>query len=189
MVLIIYSQYHMYIIKKSTIIFLAVILNLSSFSGLSFLGDETKACFATAIEAQGALISVFNLASLPVEIVNKLFKEEHDSSSQLPKKKKKKQNHTVPAAQPAISECKNLRYDKKLVNTKSDADYFFAPNSVTFVLRRILSLLGTEGAGGPFCVYFLLFLIILALANLPAYVFNKLNRSFSPGLSGPGFLF
>ena len=125
----------MYIIKKGIIISLAILLSVNSFSGLSVLGDETKNCLATAIEAQGALLSFFNLTSIPVEIVNKLFNEESTPSS-APSSQKQKQRNSVPCAQPVISQFKPLQFEKKSGNINNPFDCAFPPTSVTTELRH-----------------------------------------------------
>lgn len=164
----------MYIIKKVITLSLAILLNLNSSSGLFFLGDETRNCLATALEAQGALLSAFNLTSLPIQIVNKLFKEASNKSASKDSQKNK-QNHSRPVNQPAISEFKPVQTDKKFGNINN---YTFAPVCITAVHRKYLSgCLPIESRGLLF-LYFLSFLIILSLSNLPAYLSGKLNRLF-----------
>ena len=177
----------MYIIRKGITISLAILLNLNCFSGLFILGEETKTCFATAIEAQSALLSVFNLSSLPIEIVNKLFREENAASAPAAQHRKK-QDNSAPVSQPVINELKSLEFDKKWGGINNSFEYTFSSSGIQVENHHF------SNAGGKPCepddlffLYILSFLIVLALSNLPASVFTKLNRIFPPGLSRPGF--
>ena len=151
------------------------------------MGEETRNCFATAIEAQGAVLSVFSLASLPIEIVNKLFKEEINSSAASQSQNKKRQNHPAPVSQPVINEYKPLKFEKRWINPTGSPDQVLVPQGYSAVLEEQFSGNQPYSPDRVIFLFFLAFLIILALSNLPANIFIKLNRIYPPGPSGPGF--
>lgn len=174
--------------KKRIILTLSFFLIFNNFSSLSLMGDETKQLLSCAIQTQGSLMNFFCVSSLPVQIVNELFKaSRQDETNQEQKKETKKS-----AGQHPLIPCENgAKSIKKLEKERHPITFITLTTDSSFIRSFSVKPLKDHLNGSVFLYsYNLIFLIALSLSNLPNIVVSNIciysARSHDVG---SGFLF